>query len=692
MIAAVPLTVNAIYSEHPAAGVPPVGFTWSPDGRRLIYIVPSPDQKRAPLVRVYDTSTGRSRTILRARAQARGSRSRPISQIVWSPRGDLVAYLDGTALWISRADGSSAFELAQEADDPQWSPDGTRVAYVHGNDLYVGSVATRRETRVTFTGSATRINGDPDWLYSEELEVEHAYAWSPDGGAIAYLSFDDASVRPFPIQHYLPTANTVEYQRYPLAGARNPHASLHVVNPSTGADRRLYDGTARDEYLVSFAWTPNGQSVVDEILDRAQHHLRLVAFARDGSGSRVVWSESSPYFVDVQPAPQFLPDGRRFVYLSARGGVQAAYLVDLASGASRRLTGSTPVAQIARVGASGVYATALAPTRRNLALVYVPFRGGSMRVVTREIGWHEIAMPKHGDAYVDDFSSFAQPPIVTIRRLDSRRSTLLFTTPSLARFDLGTTRALEIPSRWGPLDAQILVPHDFDPSRRYPVVVTVYGGPLPVGSALPTADRWSGLYDDLLVQDGFLVFSVDGPASDEDRVAHEYLFRDRMGEIAMAGLLAGVDWLRRQPYVDGSRLGLFGWSYGGYLTAFTLTHAPDVFRSGIAGAPPSDWHFYDSAYTERYMGMPQREAAAYRATSVLPGARRLTASLLILQGSGDDNVHLMNSIALLDAFDEAGKQVNYFLFPEARHGVSGIAAQRVLYAKMVLWWEHTLLR
>jgi dipeptidyl-peptidase-4 len=687
----VPLTVNAIFSTHPAAGIPPTGFTWSPDGRRLIYIIPSADGKKPPTIRLRDLRTGSDRAILRARAQTRGSRSRPIAQIAWSPRGDAIAYLNGGDLWIAAADGERAFKLARGADDPQWSPDGARVAYVHDDDLYVAAVATRRSERVTFDGSPTRINGDPDWLYSEELGVAHAYAWSPRGDAIAYLSFDESRVRPFPIQNYAPANNTVEWQRYSLAGAANPRVSLRVVALSTMRSRALYDGAPHDEYLVSFVWLPDGSGVLDEVLDRAQQHLRLELFGRDG-GSRVVWSESSPYFVDVQSAPQFLPDGRRFVYLSARDGVQALYLVDVATGKARRLTGSFPIATIERADETGIYVSVLAPARRDRALAYVALHGGPLRVITREIGWHDVTMPRRGRAYVDAFSSFSQPPVVRVRRIDSHRSETLFTTPSLARFDLGRTRALEIPSQWGPLDAELTLPHNFDPNRRYPVVVTAYGGPLPVGSALPSADRWQGLYAFLLAQDGFLVFSVDGPASNVDRVANEYRFRYSMGNIAMAGQLAGVLWLRRQPFVDGSRLGLFGWSYGGYLTAFTLTHAPEAFRSGIAGAPPADWRYYDSAYTERYMGTPQHEAAAYRATSVLPDARRLTASLLLMQGSSDDNVHLMNSIALLRAFVDAGKQVNYFLFPGARHGVTGIPAQRNLYARMLSWWEHTLLR
>jgi len=684
------LTVNTIFSVHPLAGIAPVNFTWSPDGTRFVYMIPSPDANRPATIHIRNIRTGVDRILLRARAQVRGSRSRPISQVVWSPSGDQLAYLNGDELWVADASGERAFKLADGADDPQWSPGGTRIAYVRNNDLFTVSLVTRRSTQLTSNGSLTRINGDPDWLYSEEMDVAHAYAWAPRGDAIAYLAFDESRVPVFPIQNYLPTRNTVEYQRYPLAGELNPRVSLHVVDLQSRHERVLYNGAPRDEYVVSFVWTPDGNGVLEEILDRSQRHLRLELLARNGSFARTVWSEEDPRFVDVQPAPIFLPDGHRFVWLSARGGVQGMYLVDLrAPQRARLLTGSTAIAEILRADPDGIYATALVPNRRNLSLVHV-LLDGKLYAVTREPGWHTIAMPKRGDAYIDGCSSFSQPPSVAIRSLTTQRSDMLFSTPSLARYNLGTTRALEVPSHWGLLDAEITVPRDFNPSRRYPVIFSAYGGPLSVGDSLPSSDRWQGLYPFLLAQEGYLVFSIDGPASIPNRAANSRLFSGSMGEIAMAGQLAGARWLAAQPYVDSSRLGLYGWSYGGYLTAYTLTHAPGAFRSGIAGAPPADWRYYDTAYTERYMGVPAHNAMAYERTSVLPAAHNLSSRMLIIQGSSDDNVHLMNSIALLQAFIQAGKQVDYFLYPGARHGVSGIEAQRNLYTRMLLWWQRTL--
>ncbi|HTJ27730.1 MAG TPA: DPP IV N-terminal domain-containing protein [Candidatus Limnocylindria bacterium] len=687
------LSVDAIVAHAPVSGVAPSGFTWAPDGSRYVYTLPGARESDPPVLHVHVVATGADRILLAARSSERGSRSREIGQIVWSPDARRIAFLDGENLEVASADGHGETVLAHGADDPRWSPDGTRLAYVHDDDLYVVEVASRHATRLTRSGSATRLNGDPDWLSSEELDVSHAYTWAPGGDAIAFLSFDETGVTDFPIQQYLPTDNTVEHQRYPLAGEKNPGVALHVVELRSGRVRTLYDGAPRADYLLTPVWTPDGRAVVDEIIDRPQRHLRLLRFPRDGGAARTLVAYSDPHFVEAQPEPIFLRDGRRFVWLSERTGVQGLDLVDAATGAARRLSGAYPVAAIARVdeAAGCVYVDARYPARRDRALLRIPLAGGRETNLTPEVGTHAATLPEHGAAFIDAFSSLTTPPRITRRSLrDGAVAATLFRTPPLARYDLGTTRVFQIPSRWGPLDAYLIEPPNFDPTHRYPVIVNAYGGPLPIADGLPSDDRWPGLYDHLLAEHGFLVFTVDGPASRSDRSADARMFSESMGTIAMAGQLAGVAWLKQQPYVDPTRLGLFGWSYGGYLTAFTLTHAPGVFRSGIAGAPVVDWRFYDSAYTERYMGTPRAEAAAYQSTSVLPAAGALHSQLLLLQGSSDDNVHLMNTITLLNAFVRAGKQVDYFVYPGARHGVRGIAATRHLETKMLDWWERTL--
>ena len=689
------LTVDEIVAHVPVTGTPPNSFTWSPDGSHYAYALPGPRDGAAPVLFLHDMRTGHDARLRGAESSVRGSRSRPIAQIAWAPDATQVAFVNGADLEVARADGTDVRTLVRDADDPQWSPDGTRIAYVHERDLHAVALATGRVTRLTYADAPTRTNGDPDWLYSEELDLAHAYAWSPDGRAIAYLSFDESHVTDFPIQQFLTVPdNAVEQQRYPLAGEPNPRVSLHVVRANGTGERRLYDGAPRDEYVTSLAWTPDGRNVVDEILDRPQQHLRLVSFPADGGAPRTLLAESDSRFVNDAPAPHFIAGGRAFLFISERSGIASLYRVTTATGEPQNLTGTMPVASLERVdeAAGRAYVAALYPTRREHALVSVALDGRGAPVdVTPERGSHAVVVPERGASFIDTYSTATRPPVVLRRDSPSGRSATLFRTPSLARFALGTVSLIEIDSASGKIDATMIVPPDFDPAKRYPAIVNVYGGPLPVSAGAGSADdRWIGLFPRLLAERGFIWFYVSGPPERNDRTENVKSYSGHMGEVAIAGPLAAADWLRRQPFVDSRRIGLFGWSYGGYLTAYTLTHAPSLFASGVAGAPPADWRFYDSAYTERYLGLPAHEGAAYDRTSVLPAAGRLRAKLLLLQGSSDDNVHLANTMTLLEAFIRAGKQVDYFVFPGERHGPRGTAALRYLDTKLLDWWQRTL--
>lgn len=691
LLLAAQLTVNDIVAQRPVDGTPPRAFTWAPDGSAYLYSIAGAHEGNPPVLWVHDMRTNADRQLFRAKSEQRGSRSRDIAEIAWSHDSRKIAFINaGTLETIDPSSGREE-ELARDADDPQWSPDDRRIAYVHANDLYAIDPATRHAVRLTSTGSPIRINGDPDWLYSEEMNVEHAYAWSPHGRRIAYLSFDESPIHPFPIENYVPRINAVEEQRYPLAGGNNPRVSLNVVDVASHRSQMLYDGGPHDEYVLSFTWSPRGDMLIDQIMDRAQKHLRWVAFS-SGGPSRVVVRESNPEFVDVQPIPKWSRDGRSLFLLSERSETQSLWRVDLANGAARRITGKYSVLSVLRVddAAGTAYVEALYPTRRDQSLLRISLKDGAVTDLTPGSGNHAVVLARHAPNFIETDSTFNTPPVIVRRTLGSAARAVVYRTPDLSRFDLGTVRPLEIPSRWGPLDATLVVPAGFNPSKRYPVIFTPYGGPLGITDN-ETVNRWGDLFPFLLAQRGFLVFTISGPASEMDCACAERLFYHRMGEIAMAGQLAGADWIDKQPYADRARLGITGWSYGGYLTAFTMTHAPGVFRSGIAGAPPADWRFYDSAYTERYMGMPSRQRAAYRDTSVLPAAGKIAGTLLILQGTADDNVHLMNSLSLLDAFMRAQKQVNYFVYPGERHGPRKIMHRRDLYSRMLDWWRRTLM-
>lgn len=684
--ATAPLTIEQIWAPEPLIGRLPASITWAPDGSRFLYVLPG--GKAGPLAtHVYDARTHADRIFFRAKADGKGAR--PAAEFVWSPDSRHLAYLDAGDLWVVAADGVGKRKIARGADDPQWSPDSGRIAYVHANDLYAVNARGGTPVRYSLDGTDDQVNGDPDWAYSEELSLRHAYRWSPDGKRIAYLRFDQRLVTNFPIVDFLATDNAVKTTHYPLAGEKNSIVTLRVGSPG-GATQTLYSTLAHDDYLPFVGWTPHGVPAA-YVLDRAQNDLRYLAFV---SGTpRLLMHDTDAKFVDSNATgdPHWLADGRRFLFLSERDGVLSLYLTDTVRGTTTRLTHTHRVDGIAGVDEKKgvVYVSAAAPTRREVTVLAVPLRGGEPHALASGSGSHRFFMAADARHFVRADSAFGVPPVYTIGSTLGSARRLLAQSASLTDRGFGSYDLFTVNSKLGKLDAWMIKPPDFDPAKTYPVIMEVYGGP----AAPTTKNSWGGdtyLYHQALAQRGFIVFSIDGPGSQIDTAAAVRKLYHNLGPASLAGQLAGVDYLRSLPYVDAKRLGLWGWSFGGYETTYALTHAPGVWKVGVAVAPVTDWRFYDSIYTERYMGTPAQNPAAYHASSVIAAASKLQGKLLISHGTGDDNVHMANTISLIQAFIDAGKQIDFMVYPRKTHSISGIPQRRHLFNHMLNYWQEHL--
>ncbi len=678
------LQIDQIFAPEPLLGRLPSAITWAPDGTRFLFTLPGGGA--GPLdTYLYNVHAHSYHVFFHAAPNGKGSR--PAPEFVWSPDSRRLAYLDAGDLWVIAADGTQRQRLAAGADDPQWSPDSTRVGYIHANDVYAIRASGGAPVRYSLDGSADTVNGDPDWVYSEELELQHAYRWSPDGRRIAYLRFDQRPIKPFPIVDFLAQPNTVDQQRYPLAGAANSIVSLRIGAPG-GATRTLYSTHGSDDYLASVDWTPAGR-VAAQILDRDQKHLRYAIF--DHAAPTTLLAESDGKWVDLRGAPRWLHDGHRFLFLSDREGQTALYAGDLRTQSIKQLTSGYAVLGLAGVDEKlhVAFVAAAYPTRRDRTVLLVPLRGGAPRPLAGGSGSHRFVMADNGRAFVRIDSAFGVPPVFSVGSTLGGGLTPLAGSATPPIQHLGSYELLQIGSAFGKLDAWMIKPPDFDPTKRYPVITYVYGGP-----AVPTtADEWSGAdywYHQALAQRGFIVFSVDGPGSQIDSNAAVRQLYHSLGPASLAGQLAGVDYLRKLPYVDAGRLGIWGWSFGGYETTFALTHAPGTWKVGEAVAPVTDWHFYDSIYTERYMGKPSRNAADYTASSSVAAAGDFGGRLLISHGTSDDNVHLANSVSLLQALLLAGKQVDFMVYPRKTHGIVGVPQRRQLFTHMLEYWQEHL--
>jgi dipeptidyl-peptidase-4 len=681
------ITLDTVYAKEPPWGRMVDRVDWSPNGNYFLYIRRSQDPSEALALMLYDVRGGTSQVWLAP--SAFGGKPETPEVVAWSPDGTRVAVLVHEMLYWSALKNPRPHAIASGVDDAQWSPHGDAVAYSHDADLYVTSVDRRSAVRrLTRDGAPNDVlNGTLDWVYPEELGIEHAFRWSPDGTRIAYLTMDERRVTNFPIVDFLTPNNGVDRERYPLAGQANPRVTLRVANVMTGTTRLVYDAAHRVEYLAAFDWIPHSSRLEGEILDRSQRSMRVEVWPNAAGDPKLLYYQASSTWVDVQPLPFWLGDGRS-VWLLDRDRTAGLYL-RRRDGSLHRLTTGYRVEAVDGVARDDTaYFAAAYPTRRDRSLLAIRLDDAarSVRNLTPAPGWHATALSPKFDRFVDVYSRLDDPPRSDLVATASLAAKTLAPERLALKAELLTPHMIEVPSPYGPLDAVQTEPPGFTPSKKYPVVMFVYGGP----DAPTTTDRFGGLYDQLLAREGVIVFSIDGPASQVDDDGHVRLLFHNFGPGSLLGQEIGARYLASLPYVDAARIGMWGWSFGGYETCYALTHSR-LFKAGAAVAPVTDWHLYDTIYTERYMGLPRQNARAYSASSVLNAADRLNGPLLIQHGTADDNVHMANTMQLVQRFIFAHEsRVLFYPYPRKTHTIGGLAQRRSVFAHMLDFWKTYL--
>ncbi|HEX9286013.1 MAG TPA: S9 family peptidase [Thermoanaerobaculia bacterium] len=709
------LSIEDTTAEPPLSGRPASGVTWLDGGARFSYVVQkgTRDAEVAELW-VETTATGKRTMVVSTSAltlpEEPASEKRPprdeegqgkkqtalLEGYRWSPDGRAVLLSGGDDLWLYDVGTNRIERLTRDRNKeefPSFSPDGRRIAFVRKNDLYAIELAGRRETRLTGDGGEHVYNGRLDWVYEEELASRdgRGYEWSPDGRSIAYLRLDDAPIAPYPLVNFLVVPAAVEWQSYPKAGQKNPLPSFHVVGID-GVERGAVR-TEGDGYVVpAFSWTTDSRSVCYRVLNRAQNHEEVRLFTPEGGTSRTLFVEQDSHWVNVVDPPRFLRDGR-YVWKSERTGYEHLYAGHVSGGEPTPIThGDWLVDKIAGVdeGRGLVYFTATEENVRRRPIYRVALDGSGFSKVTSSRGQHSPELSPDGRFLLDSFSSVTEPPVLSLMDSAGREIRTVHRPENrLGEYELAATEEASLRADDGALlEGRLVKPADFDPSRKYPVVVFVYGGP----HSQVVRDAWGAttLLDHLLASRGFLVWSLDNRGAFGRGHGWETpVFRD-MGRRELADQLAGVHYLKALPYVDGTRIGIWGWSYGGYLTLFALTNAPDVWKCGVAGAPVTHWKFYDTIYTERYMRTPAENPDGYERSAPLSKAKELQASLLLIHGASDDNVHLQNTLAFVDALARAGKPYELQIQPREKHGFRGVDSLTFRNRAIVRFFEEHL--
>ena len=746
------LTLEKLFASPEFFGTAFEGGRWADAGAVLRSLSTDAATGATSLVE-QDLASGRSRTLIDGARLARpdGPGLLTVEDYAYSADGTrALLFTDSERVWRLNTKGLYyVVDLASGAVTPvadrakglqmfaKFSPDGRQVAFVRDRNLYVTDLATGAERALTTSGApGTVINGTFDWVYEEEFGLRDGFQWSPDGARIAFYQLDESATRDFQITNFQTLYPEYQSFRYPKAGEANAEIHVGVVDVATGLTR-FFDtdtwgpgsggaGGAEHEYIAGMGWTPAlpaaagqpaGRSEVWMLrLNRNQNRVDLMYADPAGTAARTVLSEQNDSYIEVETGFSdvatgtitYLRNGREFVWRSDRDGFGHLYLYRTDGTLVRPITsGPWDVTNFHGVDerAGMVYVTTTAAGPRERQLYRVPLAGSVLGEpfvwvpLTQGAGWHDVDVSRDFAYFTDTYSTQSTPPVTSLYRASGERVSVLDDNADLierlAAYDLPTPEYLTVPAADGtPLAAYLVKPRDFDPSRRYPLLIHTYGGP----GSQEVVDRWGGterLWHQYLAETyGVLVAGVDNRGTGGRGKAFKTLTQNRLGILEAEDQTAAARWFGRQAYVDSTRLGIWGWSYGGYLSLLAMTYGdgPDVFHAGIAVAPVTNWRTYDTIYTERYLSTPQLNAAGYDAGSPTTYAANLRDDqrLLIVHGDADDNVHVQNTMAMVDALQAAGKPFEMMLYPGRNHGLYGGRTRLHLYTLLTRFVAENL--
>jgi len=665
---------------------------WAPDGKRFAWIEEkSIWQYEAPTARKKQLVTLEpleEKAIKPPKAETFDWLNRRVSEqsFQWSSSGrEMLINVQGDLFLLHTENGKweQLTATAEQEHDPKLSPDGHFVSFRRDHDLYSLEIESKKLTRLTGDGGATLWNGELDWVYPEELDLSTAHWWSPDSSQIAYLQFDVSRESIFPHADLLSWRAIAEPERFPQPGTPNAEVRLGVVAATGGPTRWMDIGEARDHLLARVYWSPDSRAVAYERLNRVQNHLDLGLADVHTGAARVLLAEQDPYWVNVNDDFCFLNQGKQFLWGSERDGYRHLYLYSADGRQARQLTsGEWEVTQVTGVSeaAGEVFfvSTGESPIERQLYRVGLDGAGKPQRL-SHGAGTHSISMGPTTAYYMDTFSSSSTPPGRTLYQTGGSQLEV-YQKPVFPDVEVLPSEIVQLKSGDGaPLFARMIKPAGFSADKKYPVIVMIYGGP----GAQTVHDAWTGAdFDQVLAQRGYLIWQLDNHGSSGRGHLWESKIYHQTGAQELKDQLEGIHYLQTLGFADMTRVGLSGWSYGGYMTLYSLANAPDVFRAGIAGAPVTDWRNYDTIYTERYMGLPEDNPDGYKRSSPQTNAGDIHARLLIVHNLEDDNVHFQNTVQMVNVLERAGKQFQMLIYPQKSHGVTGPARKQMLQAMM----------
>lgn len=693
------LTIERLFASPSLSGVRAVRLKISPDGTRVTYLRGKEDDRRQQDLWEYHIADGVNRMLVDSKVlvpeeeqldeveKARRERMRiggkGIVEYVWAPdgksilfplAGDLYLYnLEATADEAVRVlTDTEAFET-----DAQVSEGGRYVSFIRDQNLFAIDLESGEEKQLTSDGGDTIRNGMAEFVAMEEMSRDTGYWWSYDDRYLAYAQVDESTVELAKRYQIFENSFNVTEERYPFTGQNNVRIKLAVLELATGKTVWVDLGEDEDIYLTRVDWTPDSSAVVFQRMSRDQKRLDLMAANPSDGESRIVLTETSDVWLNLHKNLKFLKQSPgEFIWASERSGFQHLYRYDMSGEQLAQITsGKWVVGTLHAVDEDrGVLQfDGYADTPLEKHLYEVPIRGGGdVRKVSSDTGWHYVVVAKNGGPYIDSFSSPNIPPQVSLRAADGSLLTWLVenpvdeTHPYFPYIDrhqvpeIGTLEAEDGQT----LYYSMLKPFDFDPDKRYPVIIFTYGGP----HGQVVSRKWGSAFNQYLQQQGYIVFSLDNRGSANRGTAFEFPIYKQMSKVEVLDQKQGADYLKTLPYVDADHIGIYGWSYGGYMALMAMMQTPDTYAAGVSGAPVTDWRLYDTFYTERYMSTPSDNPEGYDVANVLSYIEDLRGELLVIHGMADDNVLLNHSTLLFRAMQKKGVPFESMLYPNETHG------------------------
>lgn len=708
-VAQVPaLTVHTIFGSREFASAL-VALRWMGDGRSYSTIEPDASGN-TDLYRV-DAASGKKDLLVRGADLVPPGASKPIriESYQFSADGSrLLIFTNSARVWRQNTKGTfyvwdfAAQRLIPVSATPgyqqfaKFSPDGRLVGFVRTNNINVTDLASGVETALTADGGANIINGTSDWVYEEELDLRDAFRWSPDGTRIAFWRLDQTAIRPFYLiddDSLYPELGPV---RYPKAGTPNSEVRIGVVEVVSGRTSWIDLGPDKDIYVAAMDFAASPDEVWLTRLNRRQNRLDLMlADARTGA-SRVIMTDTDSAWVEAG-APMWIDGGRRFLFRSERDGYAQLFLYTRDGTLVRKVTaGDWDVLGVFGVDeqAQVVYFTGAMDGPLTRPLLRIGLDGTDLARISTEQGTHDVEFDPTFTLYVDRYSRAGVPPVETLRRSSGALVRTIADNHTLAgklaALRLRPPGFLKIRTSDGvELNAWLIKPKNFDAARRYPVLMYVYGGP---GDQQVT-DGWRGeryLWHQMMAQQGYLIACVDNRGTGGRGAKFKKITYLHLGRDESADQIAAARYLGTLRYVDSRRIGIWGWSYGGYMSSLSMFRGGGVFKAALAVAPVTDWRYYDTIYTERYMRTPQENPVGYDESAPLTYADRLQGNFLLVHGTGDDNVHFQNSVRLVERLEQANRQFDMRIYPSKTHSLSGGNTGENLYGLFTEWIRKNL--